>query len=94
MRPSFSHFSFIALNHSSHYGFYNLFSTKSNRPSVRKVIRRYNEKRLHQSLGIYDRPSQPYYELVVSMACYLKEIHLKRRLYLVPTAKPSQTPGP
>jgi len=39
------------------------------RASLGEFIRKYNEVRLHQSLGVYDTPFEAYYQLPASMAC-------------------------
>jgi len=39
------------------------------RASIGEFIRKYNEERLHQSLGVYDTPFEAYYQLPASMAC-------------------------
>ena len=39
------------------------------RASLGEFIRKYNEERLHQSLGVYDTPFEAYYQLTASMAC-------------------------
>ncbi len=39
------------------------------RASIEEFIRKYNEVRLHQSLGVYDTPFEAYYQLPVSAAC-------------------------
>ncbi len=39
------------------------------RASIGKFIRKYNEVRLHQSLGVYDTPFEAYHQLPASMAC-------------------------
>ncbi len=39
------------------------------RTSIGEFIRKYNEERLHQSLGVYDTPFEAYYQLPVSVAC-------------------------
>ena len=38
------------------------------RASIGEFIRKYNEERLHQSLGVYDMPLEAYYQLPVSAA--------------------------
>ncbi len=39
------------------------------RASIGEFIHKYNEERLHQSLGVYDTPFEAYYQLPVSAAC-------------------------
>jgi len=39
------------------------------RASIGEFIHKYNEEKLHQSLGVYDTPFGAYYQLPVSGAC-------------------------
>ena len=39
------------------------------RASIGEFIRKYNEERLHQSLGVYDTPFEAYYQLPAGAAC-------------------------
>ena len=39
------------------------------RASIGEFIRKYNEERLHQSLGVYDTPFEAYHQLPAGMVC-------------------------
>ncbi len=39
------------------------------RASIGEFIRKYNEERLHQSMGVHDIPFEAYHKLPASMAC-------------------------